>query len=123
MEPETWGLYFNLCYKDLNSYSKSLKMVSERQTPYIKSAHWVIRRDVFDKLEKPYFDEDFSEGMFEDSAFLYRVEKETPYKGVCIPDTFVHHWGEVTYGEMGKEEIVKKNRELFFKKFGFYSER
>lgn len=64
------------------------------------------------------FDEDFNPGGFDDDALSFKVRR-AGYKLILAMDTFVHHFGSVTFqAEYAKSDILVKNRSLFYQKFG-----
>jgi len=64
------------------------------------------------------FDEDFNPGAFDDDAIGFRMRR-AGYRLILAADTFVHHYGSVTFGEeYKKNDLMKRNRKLFEKKFG-----
>jgi GT2 family glycosyltransferase len=71
-------------------------------------------------LQKEFggFDEDFNPGGFDDDALCFKVRR-AGYKLILAMDTFVHHFGSVTFQvEYAKNDIYVKNRKLFNDKFG-----
>lgn len=76
----------------------------------------LIRTD----LQKEFggFDEDFNPGGFDDDALCFKARR-AGYKLILAMDTFVHHFGSVTFQvEYAKNNIYIKNRKLFNDKFG-----
>lgn len=67
------------------------------------------------------FDEDFNPGAFDDDAISFRIRR-AGYKLILAKDTFVHHFGSITFNdEYLKSDIANINNNLFYKKFGVYS--
>jgi hypothetical protein len=63
------------------------------------------------------FDEDFNPGAYDDDAISFRIRR-LGYKLMLATDTYVHHFGSVTFNaEYVKSNIAERNRDLFFKKF------
>ncbi len=64
------------------------------------------------------FDEHFNPGGFDDDAMAFRIRR-MGYRLVLAGDTFVHHFGSVTFSaEYTKNNLLERNRNLFFQKFG-----
>lgn len=64
------------------------------------------------------FDEDFNPGGFDDDALCFTVRR-AGYKLILAMDTFVHHFGSVTFhAEYAKNDLIARNRKLFNDKFG-----
>ena len=64
------------------------------------------------------FDEDFNPGGFDDDAMAFRIRR-MGYRLVLAGDTFVHHFGSVTFSaEYTKSNLLERNRKLFQEKFG-----
>ncbi len=64
------------------------------------------------------FDEDFNPGAYDDDAMSFRLRR-MGYKLILAKDTYVHHYGSVTFQEeYRKNNLVARNRSLFFSKFG-----
>ncbi len=67
------------------------------------------------------FDEDFNPGCYDDDAISFRIRR-AGYKLVLARDTFVHHFGSITFNvEYTKDNLAQRNRLLFFEKFGVNS--
>lgn len=67
------------------------------------------------------FDEDFNPGAFDDDAISFRIRR-AGYKLILAKDTFVHHFGSITFNdEYLKSDVANINNNLFYKKFGVYS--
>lgn len=74
-------------------------------------------------LQKAFggFDEDFNPGAYDDDAMSFRVRR-AGYKLILAGDTFVHHFGSVTFNEeYVKSNIAERNMRLFYDKFGVHS--
>ncbi len=56
-----------------------------------------IRRDVFEGVGP--LDERFEVGLFEDEDYSVRV-REAGLRVVCVEDSFVHHFGQGTFGDL-----------------------
>jgi GT2 family glycosyltransferase len=78
-----------------------------------------IRREVFQQLG--LLDEKFGIGMFEDDDYARRA-KQHGYRIVCAEDTFVHHFGQGSFGELCKtgeyDRVFETNRRQFETKWG-----
>ncbi|WP_069998731.1 glycosyltransferase family 2 protein [Cellulosilyticum sp. I15G10I2] len=67
------------------------------------------------------FDEAFNPGAYDDDAISFRIRR-AGYKLILAMDTYVHHFGSVTFNaEYTKNNLAARNNELFKKKFGLYS--
>lgn len=67
------------------------------------------------------FDEDFNPGAYDDDAISFTIRR-AGYKLILAKDTFVHHFGSITFNaEYAKNNLAERNRLLFFKKFGVHS--
>lgn len=77
-----------------------------------------IKREVIEKVG--LLDERFTPGNFEDDDYSLRIRK-TGYKLILCKDTFIHHYGSVTFSENSYEysEILKINLKKFEEKWGF----
>jgi GT2 family glycosyltransferase len=78
-----------------------------------------MRRDVYERVGA--LDERFEVGLFEDDDYSARV-REAGYRVVCAEDTFVHHFGEASFGELvptGRYgELFQANKARFEDKWG-----
>ncbi len=112
----------NLGYEDLNqmqliakNYNISNPLKWQDRLRLVTYA-CLIRTDI----QKAFggFDEDFNPGGFDDDALSFRVRR-AGYRLILAGDTFIHHFGSVTFDpEYKKHDIFTKNRKLFQKKFG-----
>ncbi len=76
----------------------------------------LIRTDL--QKELGGFDEDFNPGGFDDDALSFAVRRKG-YRLILAMDTFVHHFGSVTFQvEYEKHNLLIRNRLLFASKFG-----
>lgn len=67
------------------------------------------------------FDEDFNPGAYDDDAISFRIRR-AGYKLILAKDTFVHHFGSITFNaEYAKNNLAQRNRQLFYQKFGVNS--
>lgn len=67
------------------------------------------------------FDEDFNPGAYDDDAISFTIRRGG-YKLMLARDTYVHHFGSVTFSaEYAKNNIAVRNRILFMQKFGIDS--
>ncbi|HWS30377.1 MAG TPA: glycosyltransferase [Clostridia bacterium] len=63
------------------------------------------------------FDEDFNPGAYDDDAISFTIRRKG-YKLMLVKDTYVHHFGSITFGaEYAKNNLAARNRALFIKKF------
>lgn len=77
----------------------------------------LIKREVIDKVGM--LDEIFTPGNFEDDDLSLRILKAN-YRLILCKDTFIHHFGSVSFDSESKEysELLSKNMALFNKKWG-----
>lgn len=78
----------------------------------------LIKKDVIDKIG--LLDERFSPGNFEDDDYSFRLLK-AGYRLVLCKDTFVHHYGSISFRGLGKHfsEVFTRNKTKFIEKWGF----
>jgi GT2 family glycosyltransferase len=73
-----------------------------------------FRRQVYEEIGP--LDEQFGLGMFEDDDYSLRV-KARGYRVVCAADTFVHHFGQASFGKLidsGQYDLIfEENRRRF----------
>lgn len=81
---------------------------------------YLIKRSVLDKVG--LLDERFSPGNFEDDDHCYRVICEG-YKLLLCVDTFIHHFGSVSFNQSNSNfsNILNVNAQKFKEKWGFDS--
>lgn len=79
----------------------------------------LIKREVVERVGK--LDERFSPGNFEDDDFSLRILK-AGYKLVLCKDTFIHHFGSVSFRDNveGFRSLLTRNERKFAEKWGFY---
>jgi GT2 family glycosyltransferase len=64
------------------------------------------------------FDEDFTPGAYDDDAISFTIRR-AGWKLMLAVDTYVHHFGSVTFNEeYAKSNFAARNRALFMRKFG-----
>lgn len=64
------------------------------------------------------FDEDFHSGAYDDDSMSFRLRR-MGYKLILAKDTYVHHYGSVTFGEENlKNNPIARSQSLFYSKFG-----
>ena len=64
------------------------------------------------------FDEEFNPGAYDDDAISFTIRRKG-YKLILAKDTYVHHFGSITFGaEYAKNNLAARNRALFMRKFG-----
>lgn len=79
----------------------------------------LIKKEVMDRIG--FFDEIFTPGNYEDDDYCIRMRR-AGYKVVLCKDTFIHHFGSVSFRETGSFGKLLKENELKFKqKWGFAS--
>lgn len=81
----------------------------------------LIKKEVIEKIG--LLDERFYPGNFEDDDCSFRIKK-AGYRLVLCKDTFVHHFGSVSFkdGEGSFSKIYLSNRRKFEEKWGFVPE-
>lgn len=115
----------NLGYHDLNEmqakaeqYNKSNPALWEDRMRLVTYT-CLFRTDVQKQIGG--FDEDFNPGAYDDDAISFRIRR-MGYRLMLAADTYVHHFGSVTFNaEYSKNNLAWRNYHLFFKKFGVYS--
>ena len=78
----------------------------------------LIKRSVVDKVG--LLDENFFPGNFEDDDYCCRI-MDAGYKLLLCRDTFIHHFGSVSFGEKKAEfrQLLLRNEEKFTDKWRF----
>lgn len=80
----------------------------------------LIKRKALDEIG--LLDERFSPGNYEDDDYSLRL-LDYSYKLLLCKDTFIHHYGSVSFSENDRfKKILDDNRKKFKKKWGFYTE-
>ena len=78
-----------------------------------------MRRQTFARIGP--LDEQFGIGLFEDDDYARRLAL-AGYRSVCAQDTFVHHFGEASFGSLRPSgawsQLFAENRERFERKWG-----
>lgn len=79
----------------------------------------LIKRHILDEIGE--LDERFTPGNYEDDDLSYRIRR-SGYRLLLCRDTFIHHYGSVSFGERTDEfnDLVKANRQKFINKWGFH---
>ncbi|BBI36136.1 glycosyltransferase [Cohnella abietis] len=79
----------------------------------------LIRKSVVDQIG--LLDERFTPGNYEDDDYSLRIRLEG-YKLLLCKDTFIHHFGSVSFGEVEKSyyDLLNRNRGKFISKWGFH---
>ena len=104
----------------LRDYAKEL---AKNGTRYLETSQcmgfcMLIKREVIEKIG--YLDEVFGVGGFDDTDFSKRAHL-AGYKSVCAKGAYVYHDWHTSFKKAGnREEIVRKNEEIFFDKWGRY---
>ena len=72
----------------------------------------LIKREVINKVG--LLDEQFFPGNFEDDDYCMRI-LEAKYKLVLSKDTFIHHFGNISFknNDLDYKKILRKNKEKF----------
>jgi GT2 family glycosyltransferase len=77
------------------------------------------RREVLERVGP--LDERFQTGLFEDDDFCARI-REAGLRVVCAEDSFVHHFGEASFGDLFADgrygELFRANKARFEEKWG-----
>ncbi|MEN8076972.1 bifunctional glycosyltransferase family 2 protein/class I SAM-dependent methyltransferase [Clostridioides difficile] len=111
-------------YKDINEmiefsigYNKSDSELWHYRTKLIGFC-MLIKKQALNKVG--LLDEIFTPGNFEDDDISFRLIREG-YKLLLCKDTFVHHFGSVSFGEVKEEylNIMHNNIKQFENKWGF----
>lgn len=78
----------------------------------------LIKKDVIDRIG--LLDEIFTPGNFEDDDISFRIINNG-YKMLLCKDTFIHHFGSVSFGKLSSEynRILQTNLNKFKKKWNF----
>lgn len=112
----------NLGYKDLDEMQEMAKAFNvsapEKWEERLRLITYtcLIRTDLQKKLGG--FDEAYNPGGFDDDDLCFKVRR-MGYKLILATDTFVHHFGSVTFQvEYSKNDILVKNRRLFLERYG-----
>lgn len=74
------------------------------------------------KLQKEMggFDEAYNPGAYDDDDISFRIRR-AGYRLVLVGDTYVHHFGSVTFNaEYAKSNLAPRNLRLFRSKFGVH---
>ncbi|MFS0919251.1 glycosyltransferase [Brevibacillus sp. 179-C 1.1 NHS] len=82
----------------------------------------LFKRVVYEEVGE--LDEIFSPGNFEDDDFSFRI-RQAGYKLIFCKDTFIHHFGSVSFNEKPIEyqTLLKRNEAKFVDKWGFDSQK
>lgn len=78
----------------------------------------LIKREVVEKIG--LLDERYTPGNYEDDDYSLRIRK-AGYRLMLCQDTFIHHFGSVSFGENREKFIglLHTNRQKFVEKWGF----
>jgi GT2 family glycosyltransferase len=82
----------------------------------------LIKRHILDEIGE--LDERFTPGNCEDDDLSYRIRR-AGYRLLLCKDTFIHHYGSVSFGERAVEfnKLINSNRQKFMDKWGFHPDR
>ena len=77
----------------------------------------LIKTEIINKIG--LLDEVFSPGNYEDDDYCLRI-RNAGYRLVLCRDTFIHHYGSVTFGEQANQynSLLLTNRQKFIEKWG-----
>jgi len=105
---------------DLQQYAATLEAANKGKVvelDHVSNFCSVIKREVIDKIG--VLDEEYSPGYYEDDDYSTMAQK-AGYKCVECLDSIVFHLGSQSFGKVSdiKAAAVKKNRELFERKWG-----
>ncbi|WP_094605997.1 hypothetical protein SPSIL_050840 [Sporomusa silvacetica DSM 10669] len=77
----------------------------------------LIKAEIINKIG--LLEEAFSPGNYEDDDYCLRI-RNAGYRLVLCRDTFIHHFGSVTFGEQTNQynSLLKANRQKFVEKWG-----
>lgn len=80
----------------------------------------LIKREVIEKIG--LLDERFTPGNFEDDDYSFRIWS-AGYKLIICKDTFIHHFGSISFRENSKNylDLLNINEKKFEEKWGFNS--
>ncbi|WP_048745176.1 methyltransferase domain-containing protein [Paenibacillus sp. P22] len=78
---------------------------------------YLFKREILDEVG--FLDEIFTPGNYEDNDYSYRI-RLAGYRLMLCRDTFVHHYGSVSWKENSPAyiELMNRNRKAFQKKWG-----
>lgn len=80
---------------------------------------FLIRTDLFKAMGG--LEEIYNPGGFDDDDLSFRIRR-AGYKLIFAKDTFVHHFGSITFSQdYAKLNLLERNRQIFFNKFGIDS--
>lgn len=97
---------------DKNKYEERLKLIGFCM---------LIKREVIEKIG--LLDEMFTPGNYEDDDYSVRIRR-AGYKLVLCNDTFIHHYGGISFGVTKEfKELLIRNEEKFENKWGFTSQK
>lgn len=100
-----------------STYNQSNPTMWEERLKLIGYA-FLFKKEVYRSVGE--LDEIFSPGNFEDDDFSLRI-RQAGYKLILCKDTFIHHFGSVSFNEKPIEyqRLLKRNEEKFVQKWGF----
>ncbi|MBU0880757.1 MAG: glycosyltransferase family 2 protein [Candidatus Omnitrophica bacterium] len=76
----------------------------------------LVKRELIDKIG--VLDESYGVGGYDDTDYSIRAHK-AGYRSVSIRDSYVYHRIHGSFDEAGnREEVVKRNRDIYYKKWG-----
>ncbi|OMC77570.1 hypothetical protein BK125_13670 [Paenibacillus odorifer] len=99
----------NFNTNNLGEYNERIKLIG---------FCYLIKKSVINEIGM--LDEQFSPGNFEDDDFSLRIRK-AGYRLLLCKDTFIHHFGSVSFIEEKEKyaKLLNRNAVLFEKKWGF----
>lgn len=102
------------------SYNKSNSSMWEQRVKLIGFC-MLIKKSIVDQIG--LLDERFTPGNYEDDDYSYRIQL-MGYKLMICKDTFIHHYGSVSFSEnkqIDHSKLLYLNNKKFSKKWGFNS--
>ncbi len=107
---------FDLSDEEIGRQAKKIASMYSNQREYLKHLGgfcYAISYSAFEDIG--YFDERFGLGPFEENDYSDRASKKG-YKSVWVKDSYVHHFGGVSFNELGMKkykQLMSKAHELY----------
>ena len=101
---------FRMTQEEILSYAKELLPGAEETELY--GFCMLMKKSVFDEVGGFY--EGYGLGSFEDNDLQLKLRK-LGYKGYWIKDSYVHHYGHITYESLGIniDGLIRENKKIF----------